>query len=76
MSAIIAGEAGRTFVPFRFGGSADNILYAGTEEQKQEYLIPTIEGRAPSSRSRPPSPGPAPMPAPSGPRRSVTATTG
>ncbi|MFE6508683.1 acyl-CoA dehydrogenase family protein [Nocardioides sp. NPDC057767] len=44
MSAIIAGESGRTFVPFRFGGSADNILYAGTEEQKQEYLIPTIEG--------------------------------
>jgi len=44
MSAIIAGEAGRTFVPFRFGGSADNILYAGTEAQKQEYLIPTIEG--------------------------------
>ena len=45
MAAIIAGEAGRTFVPFRFGGSADNILYAGTEEQKQEFLIPTIEGQ-------------------------------
>lgn len=44
LSAIIAGEAGRTFVPFRFGGSADNILYAGTPEQQQEYLIPTIEG--------------------------------
>lgn len=44
MSAIIAGEVGRTWVPFRFGGSADNILYAGTEEQKQEYLLPTIEG--------------------------------
>ena len=28
----------------RFGGEADNILYAGTEEQKQRYLIPTIEG--------------------------------
>ncbi|WP_214325615.1 acyl-CoA dehydrogenase family protein [Nonomuraea sediminis] len=44
MSAIIAMELGRTFVPFSFGGSADNILYAGTGEQKQRYLIPTIEG--------------------------------
>lgn len=44
LSAIIAGEAGRTFVPFRFGGTADNILYGGNEEQKKEYLIPTIEG--------------------------------
>ncbi|MFG2077886.1 Acyl-CoA dehydrogenase [Nonomuraea maritima] len=44
MSAIIAMEIGRTFVPFSFGGSADNILYAGTDEQKQRYLIPTIEG--------------------------------
>ncbi|MFI7109975.1 acyl-CoA dehydrogenase family protein [Nonomuraea sp. NPDC050227] len=44
MSAIIAMEMGRTFVPFSFGGSADNILYAGTDEQKQRYLVPTIEG--------------------------------
>jgi acyl-CoA dehydrogenase len=44
MSAIVAMEVGRTFVPFRFGGSADNILYAATEEQKQRYLIPTING--------------------------------
>ncbi|MEU8245820.1 acyl-CoA dehydrogenase family protein [Nonomuraea sp. NPDC048916] len=44
MSAIIAMELGRTFVPFTFGGSADNILYAGTDEQKTRYLIPTIEG--------------------------------
>ena len=44
MSAIIAMEMGRTFVPFSFGGTADNILYAGTEEQKRRYLIPTIEG--------------------------------
>ncbi|WP_256838295.1 acyl-CoA dehydrogenase family protein [Ornithinimicrobium faecis] len=44
LSAIIAGEAGRTYVPFRFGGSADNILYAGTKEQQEEYLLPTIEG--------------------------------
>jgi len=44
MSAIVAMETGRTFVPFRFGGTADNILYAGTEEQKQQYLVPTING--------------------------------
>ena len=44
MSAIVAMETGRTFVPFRFSGSADNILYAGTEEQKRQYLIPTING--------------------------------
>ncbi|MDZ7930371.1 MAG: acyl-CoA dehydrogenase family protein [Rhodococcus sp. (in: high G+C Gram-positive bacteria)] len=44
MSAIIAAEAGRTFVPFSFGGSADNILYGANEEQKQRYLIPTIAG--------------------------------
>ncbi|MFG1705205.1 acyl-CoA dehydrogenase family protein [Nonomuraea sp. M3C6] len=44
MSAIIAMELGRTFVPFSFGGTADNILYAGTEPQKQRYLVPTIEG--------------------------------
>lgn len=44
MSAIIAMEMGRTFVPFTFGGSADNILYAGTDEQRRRYLIPTIEG--------------------------------
>jgi acyl-CoA dehydrogenase len=44
MSAILAIEVGRTFVPFSFGGSADNILYAGTEEQRRRYLVPTIEG--------------------------------
>jgi len=44
MCAIIMMELGRTFVPFSFGGSADNILYACTEEQKKRYLIPTIEG--------------------------------
>src|SRR5947208_14117183 len=27
-----------------FAGSADNILYYGNERQKEEYLIPTIEG--------------------------------
>ncbi|KPV43416.1 acyl-CoA dehydrogenase family protein [Alicyclobacillus ferrooxydans] len=44
MQAIVVMELGRTFVPFNFGGSADNILYYGNEEQKQRYLIPTING--------------------------------
>lgn len=44
MSVIITMELGRTFVPFRFGGYADNILYEANDEQKRQYLIPTIEG--------------------------------
>jgi alkylation response protein AidB-like acyl-CoA dehydrogenase len=44
MSAILAMETGRTYVPFSFGGSADNILYSCNDEQKQRYLLPTIEG--------------------------------
>ncbi|PRW64348.1 acyl-CoA dehydrogenase family protein [Actinopolyspora mortivallis] len=44
MTALVEVELGRTFVPFTFGGSADNILYHGNEEQRQRYLIPTIEG--------------------------------
>ncbi|PRX50179.1 alkylation response protein AidB-like acyl-CoA dehydrogenase [Prauserella shujinwangii] len=45
MTALLEAELGRTFVPFRFGGSADNILFYANEEQKREYLIPTIEGK-------------------------------
>lgn len=44
MSALITMELGRTFVPFNFGGSADNILYHCNEEQKKRYLIPLING--------------------------------
>jgi acyl-CoA dehydrogenase len=44
MAALINMETARALVRFNFGGSADNILYAGNEEQKQRYLIPTIEG--------------------------------
>ncbi len=40
--ALITAELGRTFIPFAFGGDADNILYACND--KQEYLVPTIEG--------------------------------
>ena len=44
MQALIWTEIGRSFVPFRFGGDADNILYYCDDRQKEEYLIPTIEG--------------------------------
>jgi acyl-CoA dehydrogenase len=40
----VEAELGRTFVPFRFGGNADNILFHATDEQKNRYLLPTIEG--------------------------------
>ncbi|GAA1763183.1 acyl-CoA dehydrogenase family protein [Luedemannella helvata] len=44
LQSLIWTELGRTWVPFRFGGEADNILFHANEEQKQEFLIPTIEG--------------------------------
>jgi acyl-CoA dehydrogenase len=44
MAALLEAELGRTFVPFRFGGSADNILFHANEEQKRTYLLPTISG--------------------------------
>jgi alkylation response protein AidB-like acyl-CoA dehydrogenase len=45
LNALIAMELGRSLVSFNFGGGADNILFAGTDEQKQRYLVPTIEGQ-------------------------------
>ena len=44
MSGIIGMELARTFVPFAFGGTADNILYYCNDEQKERYLLPTING--------------------------------
>jgi acyl-CoA dehydrogenase len=44
MTALLEAELGRTFVPFRFGGAADNILFYANDEQKQRYLLPTISG--------------------------------
>ncbi|WP_085524277.1 acyl-CoA dehydrogenase family protein [Tuberibacillus sp. Marseille-P3662] len=44
MLAIVMMETSRTFVPFQFGGFADNILYYGNEAQKEQYLFPTIRG--------------------------------
>ncbi len=45
MAALVEQELGRSFVPFKFGGNADNILYDANAEQREEYLLPTIEGR-------------------------------
>src|SRR6476619_4303535 len=42
MTALIEVELGRSFVPFAFGGSADNILFDANDEQKEAYLLPTI----------------------------------
>ncbi len=44
LTALVEVELGRSFVPFRFAGEADNILYLANEEQKQRYLVPTING--------------------------------
>ncbi len=43
-SALIEIELGRSFVPFRLAGEADNILFVANEEQQREYLLPTIAG--------------------------------
>jgi alkylation response protein AidB-like acyl-CoA dehydrogenase len=44
MTALLEAELGRSFVPFRFGGHADNILFEANEEQRKRYLLPTISG--------------------------------
>lgn len=44
MTALVEAELGRSFVPFSFGGYADNILFEANEEQKERYLLPTING--------------------------------
>ncbi|GAB3854493.1 acyl-CoA dehydrogenase family protein [Dactylosporangium cerinum] len=44
LQSLVWTEVGRSFVPFRFGGEADNILYFADESQRREYLVPTIEG--------------------------------
>ncbi|HLN76463.1 MAG TPA: acyl-CoA dehydrogenase family protein [Nocardioidaceae bacterium] len=44
MNALVEVELGRSFVQFKFAGEADNILFYANEEQKQRYLVPTING--------------------------------
>jgi acyl-CoA dehydrogenase len=44
MQSLIWTEIGHSFVPFRFGGEADNILYHANDSQREEFLLPTIAG--------------------------------
>ena len=44
LTALISMELAHCLVPFQFGGSADNILFHCSDEQKREYLLPTIAG--------------------------------
>jgi alkylation response protein AidB-like acyl-CoA dehydrogenase len=44
LQSLIWTEIGHTFIPFRFGGEADNILFHANDAQKAEFLVPTIEG--------------------------------
>jgi acyl-CoA dehydrogenase len=44
MTALISMETSKALIPFSYGGYADNILYSCNAEQKQRYLVPTIEG--------------------------------
>jgi acyl-CoA dehydrogenase len=44
LAALITMETSRALVRFAYGGSADNILFAANDAQKQRYLLPTIAG--------------------------------
>lgn len=44
MTALTEIELGRSFLPFSFGGAADNILYDANDTQRDAYLLPTIAG--------------------------------
>ncbi|BBG05330.1 MULTISPECIES: acyl-CoA dehydrogenase family protein [Pseudonocardia] len=44
LQSLVTTELATTCVPFRFGGAADNILFAATPAQQEAYLRPTIEG--------------------------------
>ena len=45
MAALIEVELGRSFVQFKFGGDADNILFHANEEQQAAYLRADDRGR-------------------------------
>jgi acyl-CoA dehydrogenase len=44
MTSLISMETSKALIPFSYGGYADNILYVCNASQKQQYLVPTIEG--------------------------------
>lgn len=43
-TCLIMMETAKCLVPFQYGGSADNILFACNPQQKERYLLPTIRG--------------------------------
>jgi acyl-CoA dehydrogenase len=45
VAALVEVELGRSFVPFRFAGDADNILFDANDDQQAAYLLPTISGQ-------------------------------
>ncbi|MDI1463819.1 acyl-CoA dehydrogenase family protein [Catellatospora sp. KI3] len=45
LQSLVWTEIGHTLVPFRFGGEADNILFYADAAQREEFLVPTIEGQ-------------------------------
>ncbi len=47
MHALIEAELGRTFVPFKFGGDADNILFEANDEQRETLPASHDRGHAP-----------------------------
>ena len=58
--SLVWTEVGRTFVPFVFGGETDVILYKANAVQRDEYLLPAIEGtRASCFAVTEPDAGPA-----------------
>lgn len=75
MSAIVAMETGRTFVPFAFGGSAATSCSPGPKSSGGSISSPRSTATD-AAASRSPSPGRDPTPATSGPGRSGTAATG
>jgi len=42
--SLLWTEIGRTYVDFTFGGETDVILYHANDHQRDEYLLPAIEG--------------------------------
>jgi acyl-CoA dehydrogenase len=42
--SLVWEELGRSLTGFHFGGGAMNVMYQLNEEQKKEYLLPTLNG--------------------------------
>ncbi len=42
--AIVFEELGKSFIKFLLPGSVPNVLYLVNDEQKKEYLLPTLRG--------------------------------